>query len=144
MGRHFPRPGQLLAHDRTVTRKTVAVVREQFRIAAQRRPSAQGLDGGGIVVPHGVVQATHDGQLVHHLGAARQVLANAYSRHSGRDGVKLATHFTWGIGLHIPGVKLTGTAIVIDQNAMPQRRGKRRRRCSVASSRLGLKEPGKV
>ena len=102
---HWGEVALLLGHDGAATGVDVLVgVAFLGRVARKHDLVARG------VTSISVIEAPDDGELVHHLGALGEKIANVDARHVGAGGTEVAAVFLRGVGLGIPSLVLGGAA----------------------------------
>ena len=79
--------------------------------------SRQKKTGAGVVIAQLVGERPDQRDVSHHLGSARQMLADVQARHAGADRFELAPHFARRIGLRIERVEMAGSTIEPNENA---------------------------
>ena len=113
---------QARAEDRSVAGRIVAIVAQQLLISLERITAAKGRECRGVMVGHRVMHAPENRQTIHDAGGMRHVLAHPQAWYAGRNRVENAPDLAWRRGFHVPGIKMTGAAVVEDQDARPDRR----------------------
>lgn len=88
--------------------------------------AAECLNGGGVVVPHPVMDAAHDRQFVGDTSQPRQVFAESHRGHAGCDVAEFTADDGWCVRLHVPSVMMTRPTGLKEQDARFDWRSSRR------------------
>lgn len=93
------------------------VVGKEFEISFDGGATTEGFDDGGVVIGHRMMNAANDGHAVHPARGLGKEFSDMDARGRGGDGLVDAADLLGGIGLHVPEVEMTGSAVIEEEDA---------------------------